>query len=69
MSLRDGRAKMSKSDSSDYARINLSDDPAAIALKIRKAKTDPHPLPEGVEDLEARPEARNLISIYAALKS
>ena len=68
MSLRDGRAKMSKSDPSDYARINLSDDAEAIALKIRKAKTDPHPLPEVVGDLEGRPEARNLVSIYAALK-
>lgn len=68
MSLRDGRTKMSKSDPSDYARINLSDDPETIALKIRKAKTDPHPLPEVMDDLEGRPEACNLISIYAALK-
>jgi len=67
MSLRDGRAKMSKSDPSDYSRINLTDDADAIAQKIRKARTDPDPLPEKVADLEARPEALNLVSIYAAL--
>jgi tryptophanyl-tRNA synthetase len=66
MSLRDGTAKMSKSDPSEYSRINLTDDADAIAQKFRKAKTDPHPLPEVETDLEARPEADNLISIYAA---
>ena len=67
MSLRDGTKKMSKSDESDYSRINLTDDVDAIALKFRKAKTDPEPLPETVVDLEQRPEADNLVTIYAAL--
>jgi tryptophanyl-tRNA synthetase len=67
MSLRDGTKKMSKSDESDYSRINMADDADAIALKIRKAKTDPHPMPDGVEALEGRPEASNLLGIYAAL--
>jgi tryptophanyl-tRNA synthetase len=67
MSLRDGRKKMSKSDPSDYSRINLTDDPDTVAQKIRKAKTDPHPLPASVKELEARPEAENLVGIYAAL--
>jgi len=67
MSLRDGSKKMSKSDSSDYSRINMTDDAETIALKIRKAKTDPLPLPETVKDAEARPEADNLLGIYAAL--
>ena len=67
MSLRDGSKKMSKSDPSDYSRINLSDDADTIAKKIRKAKTDPEPLPETVEGLEGRPEAANLVGIYAAL--
>ncbi|QNT68910.1 tryptophan--tRNA ligase [Defluviicoccus vanus] len=67
MSLRDGKAKMSKSDPSDYSRINLTDDAEAIRLKIRKARTDPEPLPEAPDGLEARPEAANLIGIYAAL--
>ena len=67
MSLRDGTKKMSKSDPSDYSRINLSDDADAIAKKIRKAKTDPEPLPETVEGLEGRPEADNLVGIYAAM--
>ncbi len=67
MSLRDGRKKMSKSDPSDMSRINLSDDADAIARKIRKARTDPEPLPETVEGLEGRPEAANLVGIYAAL--
>jgi tryptophanyl-tRNA synthetase len=66
MSLRDGKAKMSKSDASDYSRINLTDDADTIALKFRKAKSDPLPLPESEAELEARPEADNLISIYAA---
>ncbi|WP_334160598.1 tryptophan--tRNA ligase [Phenylobacterium sp.] len=67
MSLRDGTAKMSKSDPSDNSRINLTDDADAIAQKIRKAKTDPEPLPETMEALAERPEARNLVGIYAAL--
>jgi tryptophanyl-tRNA synthetase len=67
MSLRDGTKKMSKSDSSDYSRINMTDDADAIALKIRRAKTDPEPLPLAVADLERRPEADNLLGIYAAL--
>ncbi|HLB79875.1 MAG TPA: tryptophan--tRNA ligase [Dongiaceae bacterium] len=77
MSLRDGRQKMSKSDPSDYSRINMTDDADAVALKIRKARTDPDPLP-GPEALtpdgaldpaveKARPEAGNLLGIYAAL--
>jgi len=67
MSLRDGTKKMSKSDPSDYSRINLTDDPDAIAQKFRKAKTDPEPLPSELEGLKSRPEADNLIGIYAAL--
>jgi tryptophanyl-tRNA synthetase len=67
MSLRDGTKKMSKSDPSDQSRINLTDDADAIAQKIRKAKTDPEPLPETAEGLKDRPEARNLVNIYAAL--
>ncbi len=68
MSLRDGTRKMSKSEESDYSRINMTDDADTIALKIRKAKTDPEPLPETVEGLESRPEAANLVGIYAALQ-
>lgn len=67
MSLRDGTKKMSKSDPSDYSRINLTDDADAIAQKFRKAKTDPHPLPADESELEKRPEADNLVGIYAAL--
>ncbi|WP_315836350.1 tryptophan--tRNA ligase [Bradyrhizobium prioriisuperbiae] len=67
MSLRDGTKKMSKSDPSDYSRINLSDDADAIAQKVRKAKTDPEPLPVEEKGLEHRPEADNLVGIYAAL--
>jgi tryptophanyl-tRNA synthetase len=67
MSLRDGTKKMSKSDPSDQSRINLTDDADAIAQKIRRAKTDPEPLPEHVSGLEARPEARNLVAILAAV--
>ncbi|ABI63313.1 tryptophan--tRNA ligase [Granulibacter bethesdensis] len=67
MSLRDGLRKMSKSDPSDQSRINLSDDADTIAMKIRRAKTDPEPLPEDIDGLEGRPEARNLVGIYAAL--
>ena len=67
MSLRDGTKKMSKSDPSDYSRINMTDDADAIARKIRKAKTDPKDLPASVKELDARPEAANLFGIYAAL--
>ncbi len=67
MSLRDGSAKMSKSDPSDYSRINLMDDADAIAQKVRKARTDPEPLPDNVEALALRPEADNLVGIYGAL--
>jgi len=67
MSLRDGTKKMSKTDESDMSRINLTDDADAIANKIRKARTDPSPLPETAKGLEGRPEAENLINIYAAL--
>src|SRR5271168_399760 len=67
MSLRDGTKKMSKSDSSDQSRINLTDDADTIALKIRRAKTDPAPLPETVEGLADRPDATNLVGIYAAM--
>jgi tryptophanyl-tRNA synthetase len=67
MSLRDGTKKMSKSDPSDLSRINLTDDEDAIAKKIRKAKTDPEPLPSELEGLKGRPEAENLVGIYAAL--
>jgi tryptophanyl-tRNA synthetase len=67
MSLRDGSKKMSKSDESDYSRINLTDDADAIVQKIRKARTDPAPLPENEKGLEGRPEAENLINIYTAL--
>ena len=67
MSLRDGTKKMSKSDPSDQSRINLTDDADTIAKKIRKAKTDPEPLPGTLKELEGRPEARNLVNIYAAL--
>jgi tryptophanyl-tRNA synthetase len=67
MSLRDGSKKMSKSDASDMSRINLTDDADAIAQKIRKARTDPDPLPDHWEALAGRPEARNLVAIYAAI--
>jgi tryptophanyl-tRNA synthetase len=67
MSLRDGKAKMSKSDPSDYSRIHLSDDADTIRLKIQKARTDPEPLPDAEAGLEERPEAANLVGIYAAL--
>ena len=67
MSLRDGTKKMSKSDPSDQSRINLTDDADTIAAKIRKAKTDTEPLPDSLEGLKDRPEARNLVNIYAAL--
>ncbi|MET4292955.1 tryptophanyl-tRNA synthetase [Bradyrhizobium sp. LB8.2] len=67
MSLRDGTKKMSKSDASDNSRINLTDDADTIAQKVRKAKTDPEPLPTEEKGLEARPEADNLVGIFAAL--
>ena len=67
MSLRDGTAKMSKSDPSDMSRINLTDSDDQIAQKVRKAKTDPEPLPEDPAGLEARPEAKNLVGIYGAV--
>ncbi|MBA5778799.1 tryptophan--tRNA ligase [Stappia sp. F7233] len=67
MSLRDGTKKMSKSDPSDLSRINLTDDAEAISRKVRKAKTDPEALPSEVMGLEGRPEADNLVGIYAAL--
>jgi tryptophanyl-tRNA synthetase len=67
MSLRDGAAKMSKSDPSDMSRINLTDDADMIMQKVRKAKTDPEPLPDNVAALEGRAEAKNLVGIYAAL--
>jgi tryptophanyl-tRNA synthetase len=67
MSLRDGSAKMSKSDPSDMSRINLTDSDDLITQKIRKARTDPAPLPETLEELTARPEARNLVGIFAAM--
>ena len=67
MSLRDGTKKMSKSDPSDNSRLNLTDDADAIAQKVRKAKTDPEPLPSEVEGLKGRPEAENLVTIFSAL--
>ncbi|HZB70087.1 MAG TPA: tryptophan--tRNA ligase, partial [Sphingomicrobium sp.] len=67
MSLRDGTAKMSKSDPSDMSRVNLSDSDDVVAQKIRKAKTDPEPLPDDPKLLDGRPEARNLVGIYGAV--
>ncbi|RVU07057.1 tryptophan--tRNA ligase [Novosphingobium umbonatum] len=67
MSLRDGTSKMSKSDASDMSRINLTDDADTIMGKIKKAKTDPEPLPSEAEGLEGRPEAKNLLGIYSAM--
>ncbi|HKU65062.1 MAG TPA: tryptophan--tRNA ligase [Rhizomicrobium sp.] len=67
MSLRDGTKKMSKSDDSDASRINLTDDAETIVNKIKRAKTDPHPLPASKDELKDRPEAENLLNIYAAL--
>jgi len=67
MSLRDGGAKMSKSDPSDMSRINMTDDADAIMQKVKKAKTDPEPLPSEAKGLEGRPEAANLVGIYAAM--
>ena len=67
MSLRDGRSKMSKTDPSDQSRVHLTDSDDAIAQKIRKAKTDPEPLPDNADGLENRPEAKNLVGIYGAV--
>src|SRR6476659_8354977 len=67
MSLRDGKAKMSKSDPSDMSRINLTDSDELIIQKIRKAKTDPDPLPDNPNGLDARPEAKNLVGVYGAV--
>src|SRR6476646_6388415 len=67
MSLRDGKSKMSKTDPSDMSRINLTDSDDEIAQKIRKAKTDPEPLPADAAGLDGRPEAKNLVGIYAAI--
>jgi tryptophanyl-tRNA synthetase len=67
MSLRDGSVKMSKSDPSEMSRIHLTDSDDTITQKIRKAKTDPEPLPEDPAGLEGRPEAKNLLGIYAAV--
>jgi len=67
MSLRDGSKKMSKSDPSDQSRINLTDSADDISSKIRRAKTDPEPLPDNIEALNLRPEAANLVGIYAAI--
>ncbi|MCG8510217.1 MAG: tryptophan--tRNA ligase, partial [Rhodospirillales bacterium] len=67
MSLRDGTRKMSKSDTSDMTRINMTDDADMIAKKIRKARTDPEPLPESIKGFEGRAEAENLMGIYAGL--
>lgn len=69
MSLRDGTKKMSKSDESDYSRINMIDDTDTIAQKLKKAKTDPSPFPETIQDMNQRPEVKNLITIYAALSN
>ena len=68
MSLRDGSKKMSKSDPSDYSRIMLTDNAENIIQKIKKAKTDPQPLPQNIDGLSSRPEAENLISIFASLQ-
>ena len=67
MSLRDGSAKMSKSDPSDMSRINMTDDADTIMQKVKKAKTDPEPLPSEAAGLEGRPEAKNLVAIYAVM--
>ena len=67
MSLKDGSKKMSKSELSDLSRINLTDDKDMIVNKIKKAKTDPLPMPSNIKDLDKRPEAKNLIGIYSSL--
>ena len=69
MSLKDGKKKMSKSDLSELSRINLNDDKDSIINKIKKAKTDPHPIPDTIEQLKKRPEAENLLGIYSSLNN
>jgi tryptophanyl-tRNA synthetase len=69
MSLKDGLKKMSKSDPSDLSRINLTDEKDVISNKIKKAKTDPKPMPTDIKDLLGRPEAENLLGIYSSLKN
>ena len=69
MSLKDGLKKMSKSDPSDLSRINLTDNSEEVLNKIKKAKTDPLPLPSDIKDLNERPEAENLLGIYSSLKN
>ena len=69
MSLRDGKSKMSKSDISDGSRINLMDNKDQIYLKIKRAKTDQYPIPDNIDDLDNRPEAQNLINIYASFSN
>ena len=69
MSLKDGTRKMSKSELSDLSRINLTDDNDTIVNKIKKAKTDPLPLPSSIDELNKRPEARNLLGIYSSLSN
>ena len=69
MSLKDGTKKMSKSDPSEFSRINLNDDNDTIINKIKKAKTDTQPLPETIEELKKRPEADNLLGIYSSLNN
>ena len=69
MSLRDGKNKMSKSDIADGSRINLMDDKDQIHLKIKKAKTDQFPIPDNIDELDNRPEALNLINIYASFSN
>ena len=69
MSLKDGTKKMSKSDLSDLSRVNLTDDKDMIINKIKKAKTDPMPLPNSLKELDKRPEAKNLLGIYSSLRS
>ena len=69
MSLKDGKKKMSKSDSSDLSRINLTDKKDTIVSKIKKAKTDANPIPDSEKDLKERPEVENLIGIYSSLKN
>ena len=69
MSLKDGSKKMSKSELSDLSRINLTDDKDQIITKIKKAKTDPLPMPSNIKELEGRPEAQNLIGIYSSLSN
>ena len=69
MSLKDGMKKMSKSDPSDFSRINLTDEKDLIVNKIKKAKTDPMPMPTNEENLEKRPEAQNLLGIYSSLSN